>query len=187
LLLGSAIFMLSSCKKSNLVGASSDQQIWPLKTGDLWDYQVASYDTAGIVNGGGTLSLSITSDTVVAGETWYRLSGDTGNFFYTERSNGFWIMSNGSQALFLKYPGSAGESWNCYSDSVSVQSTDTSVSVPLGTYNCYMYRLFYSSKPVEDYYLSIGVGMVAEDDYSVTSSGQVYKAYAFSLTYASLK
>lgn len=183
LMLVSAVLIFASCK-SNPAGPSNDQYIWPLNKGNSWTYHVVSYDSAGGAIGGGNFTFSVTSDTVVAGETWYNLTNFASGMFCRNRSDGFWIMENSVQFLFFKYPCSAGESWNIGGQSIEIRSTDSSMTTSKGKYSCHLYRMSYYDQPGEfiEIYLSLGVGMVAEDYYSTTSSGAVYLAEAITLT-----
>jgi hypothetical protein len=180
-------FMLSSCKDNPVDSSTDTGQIWPLKVGNQWVYHGVSYDSTGAVKGSGTASFSVESDTVVSEEIWYHVSNNGAGIYQTNRDDGLWIMINGSQTLLFKYPGSATDSWNYYGNSISILSTDTLVSTSLDTYTCYEYRISYNSQPVEDVYLCPGVGVVADDQYSSTSAGQVYRQNTASLISVTLK
>lgn len=159
------IFMVSSCNKANPVGPSSGQQIWPLKVGDTWAYRLTYFDTTGAVNDTANATLVITSDTLFDGDTWYQINWQAD--FYTNKSDGLWMTQFQTTPntvpilpqLLWKYPANAGDSY----DSVTVESTNTSVTIPQGTYICYDYRDHYNSKPVSDNYLCPGVGRIATD------------------------
>ena len=188
LLICFTLFMFSSCKKNNPVSPlETQQQIWPLKIGNTWGYHVVIFDSTGTVSNYGNTSLSISSDTVAGNETWYKISNNSTGIYYTNRSDGFWIMSNGLQTIIYKYPGNAGDMWHFFADSVIIESKDTLVTTSLNKYTCYLYRIFYGGKPIEDDYLSPGVGLVAEDYYSSTISGQVYLKSSMSLISIALK
>jgi len=169
-----AIFMLTSCKKDNPVDTSpSVTQIWPLKPGNTWAFSTIEYDTTGSVIHSESGAFVVTTDTIVAGETWYHITG-AGSMFYTNRSDGLWVMSNSTsglfQGLFFKYPGSAGDSWNLGEDQMFLQSADTLITVPAGSFHCYEYRL----SMIDYYYYCPGIGFIAEDSYSSTNSGRRY-------------
>jgi hypothetical protein len=186
------VFMLTSCKKDNPVDSSpSVKQIWPLKPGNTWAFSTIEYDTTGAVTQSGSGAFVVTTDTIVGGETWYHISS-SGTTFYTNRSDGFWVMSNSTfglfQGLLFKYPVSAGDSWNCGGDQIFLQSADTLITVPAGTFHCYEYRLLYNSEPMSDYYYYCpGVGIIAEDSYSSTNSGRLYIEGRLSITSVTLK
>jgi hypothetical protein len=184
------VFMLTSCKKDNPVDSSpSVKQIWPLKPSNTWAYHTIEYDTTGAITQSGSGALVVTTDTIVGGETWYQISGawSGGSMFYTNRSDGLWIMSNSTsglfQELFFKYPVSAGDSWNFGGDQIFLQSADTLITVPAGTFHCYEYRLSMS----DYYYFCPGVGIIAEDSYSSTNSGRLYIEGRLSITSVTLK
>jgi hypothetical protein len=182
--------MLTSCKKDNPVDSSpSVKQIWPLKMGNTWAVHMIEYDTTGAVTQSGSGTLVVTTDTIVGGETWYQISGvgSDGLMFYTNRSDGLWVMSSSTsglfQGLFFKYPVSAGDSWNLGGDQMFLQSADTLITVPAGTFHCYEYRLSMS----DYYYFCPGVGFIAEDSYSSTNSGRLYIVARISIASFTLK
>lgn len=183
LTLVSTVLLFTSCK-SNPAGPSNDQYIWPLHKGNLWTYHIVSYDSAGQVIGDGDFTFSIASDTVVAGETWHNLSNFAGGMFCRNRSDGFWIMENGVQFLFFKFPGSVGDTWGAGGQSIEIHSTDSSITTESGTFTCYEYQVSYDFQPGEclHVYLFPGVGMVAEEYYMTTSLGVSYRAQTVSLT-----
>jgi hypothetical protein len=181
-----AVFLLTSCKKDNPVDSSpSVKQIWPLKAGNTWAFNIVEYDTLGAVAQSGSGAFVVTTDTIVAGETWYHIAGG-GSTLYTNRSDGFWGVSPDPSGIFpfllFKYPVSAGDTWNGGGDPVFLQSADTVITVPAGTFHCYEYRL--SS---DYYYFCPGVGLIGEDSYSRTNSGRLYIAGRLSTTSVTLK
>ncbi len=178
--MGSAVFVLSSCTKTNPTSSSSggstssaNNGLWPLNKGNTWGYYAQSYDTSGNVTGTGSVSLLVATDTTVAGETWYGFSGSISGTYYRNKSDGFNVLSADTQALFFKYPDSAGDKWSFHSVSVYVVTADTSLTTPANTYACYVYRVMYESLPVEDYYVCPNVGLVASVYYGTTTSGRV--------------
>jgi hypothetical protein len=190
LLLSFTLFLtFSSCKKSNPVGPPDNNEIWPLKTGNTWVLQSTYYDSTGAVSSTGLWAIEVTKDTVVEGQTWYRLFDNS--YFYTNKSDGLWLLWSNSTAmselLLWKYPVSAGDNWPNYPYQVTAESTNVSITVPNGTYTCYLYRMTYNSQPAEDDYLCPGVGIVARNVYLTTSTGIVYKEYHGELSSLTLK
>lgn len=190
LLLSITVIIVSSCKKSNPVGSSAEQQFWPLKTGNLWSYHAVGYDSTGAISGSGDQTVSVTFDTVVNGERWYHISV-AGAAFYVNRSDGFWEMwntpSSSTEQLIYKYPASVGDGWSAGVFRISVQSTDTSIIVRSGTHSCYAYRWASDSGLARVDFCSPGVGLVAADYYSRTASGSLYLNMMLSLTSFTLK
>ncbi len=184
-LLISTAFVISSCKKSNPVGPSEGQQIWPLKTGNTWVYHLVAYDSTGVAVGSTSVSYSVTSDTVADGRTWYHLS-NSGSAYYTNKSDGLWLLlassSSSVQQLFYKYPSAAGDSWSYGSVHISVQSADTSITVPEGTHGCVAYRWSGDPKFGRVDYLCPGLGWVATDYFAIDATGHVYKNETLRLT-----
>ncbi|MFA5832592.1 MAG: hypothetical protein WDA22_03840 [Bacteroidota bacterium] len=184
------VFVLPSCEKDNPVDTSpSVKQIWPLKPGNTWAFSTVEYDTTGTVIKSGFGSFVVTTDTIVSGETWYHITGtgSGGTMFYTNRSEGLWVMSNSTsglfQGLFFKYPVNAGDNWSLGGDPMFLQSADTVITVPAGTFHCYEYRL----SMIDYYYFCPGVGIISEDSYSSTNSGRRYLKERLSITSFTLK
>jgi hypothetical protein len=197
LLIGFSLFIFSSCKTSHSLANSSqnDQQILPLKVGDTWVFRYTHFDTTGAIQKTVYDTLMISTDTLVAGDTWYEFSTHNGRF-YTNKPDGLWMMAGGTYpitpTLLYKYPASVGDSWNTsYANSmtlqVSVEQVNVSLTVPQGKYPCYEYRTSYNSKPQEDDYFCPGVGFIADDYYSYTNSGRMYKGAHRELVSVTLK
>ncbi len=179
------VFMLSSCKKDNLVDSSlGEKQIWPLKLGNAWTYHQTNYDTVGSIIQWYNGSKIVTMDTIVHDETWYGISDDYA--FCANKSDGFWQLSGSFQGLRYKYPASAGDNWYYGGARMYLLSTDTLITVPAGTYHCYKYRYLWNSIPVVDDYFCPGVGLIAEDWYSRTNSGRLYKYSTLDITLITL-
>ena len=178
------LLSIISCKKdSNPVGATTTDQILPLKTGNKWVLHYTSFDTAGTATSSGYDTLVVGRDTTIGSEKWFQL-GDQ-NYFWTNRSDGLWRQRAGtsteSPQLIFKYPGNANDTWTVVESSISSQltlaATAASTTVPLGAFSCYFYhtRRAGDSYDSEDDYLKPGVGIVAWELFSKRSSGLVYR------------
>lgn len=185
LLLAITAITISSCNKSNPVGPSGGQQIWPLNTGDTWVYEVTDYDSTGVAVGSTTVAYSVTSDTAFEGSTWYHLSGGSPTY-YTNKSDGFWLLysnsSSSQQQLMYKYPAEDGDSWSYGPDTISVQSTDTSVTVPEGTHDCFEYLWSGSPYFTRIDYVCPGLGWIRSDYFVRDGAGQMYMAERLTLS-----
>jgi hypothetical protein len=184
LLLVVLIIVSLSCKKDENPASPSDTglPILPLKTGNAWVFRWTSYDTTGATTGTGNDTLMVGRDTLISGAAWYQFTAP--EVFWTNKADGAWRLISGPSplpsALAFKYPANAGDVWNLpLTSEVTLQlivvSTGVSVTVPKGSYNCYQYNSLYGTRMVEGDYLCPGVGLVAYDVYSVTSSGRVYR------------
>lgn len=195
LLLGAVVLTLSSCKKSNPVNSSSEQQIIPMKMGDSWVMQYAVYDTTGTTLETLADTSRVVSDTVIAGVTWYYVSSKISHgVYYTNKSDGLWLMTLGGSAgstLLYKYPASVGDNWSVEAAAAPIITegrlqADTSVTVPKGTYSCYEYDMLDNSQLVEQVDLCPGLGDVQVDLYSSTKSGRSYHELRGELVSASI-
>lgn len=193
LLLGFALFSLSSCSKSNPTGPSGNMQILPLKVGNTWIMQYTGYDTTGAALGTVYDTATVASDTVVSGVTWYHVSSLVIDGLFANKSDGLWGLGpTAGGSVVLKYPANAGDTWNVQADAstnytVVLQSDSASVTVPKGTYSCYDYKMIINSEPEIEVYMCPGVGFVAMALYSVTNSGRSYKQAYGELTSLTLK
>ncbi len=181
LLLCISICTLPSCNKSNPAGPSGSQQIIPLNLGNNWSMHYTVYDTAGAERQTINDTFKITTDTVVAGDTWYTIASEVFSTLYlTSKSDGIWTSGTSvAGAPIFKYPANVGDNWTAQVDTsttfqISVQSTNDPVGISNGGYTCYEYRLMENSRPYADIYLSAGVGFVMMNLYSTTNSGQPY-------------
>ncbi len=136
---------------------------------------------------------TIVSDTVISGVTWYPISSRIFGGLIAQESNGLWTYSSSAgSSLVFKYPANVGDSWSSQMDAsttyqVTLESNDASVTVQKGTYSCYDYQMLLNSQPGLEVYLSPGVGFVALDLYSTTSSGRSYKQAHGELTGVTIK
>lgn len=195
-ILALCFYIFSSCKKdNNPVGESPSNgtnSIFPVKIGNLWISKVTEFDTTGVTIRTFLDTTTIVQDTLIYGEKWY-LRGSThyllSPHYFTIRSNGIWALDLALQdpqpELAVKYPGVVGDSWNYRipgggPDSMryTIVSTSVPVTVPSGNYTCYFYRLTEQTSPThfkaEDY-LAPGVGLVLDEYFDPTASGQLYK------------
>ena len=138
-------------------------------------------------------SVTVTTDTVVSGVTWYHVFSQTIDGFFANKSDGLWgLGSSAGGFVVFKYPANAGDTWNVPMETyttyqVTLQSNSAPVTVPKGTYTCYDYRMLLNSQPGLEVYLCSGVGFVAMNIYSITNSGRSYKQAYGELTSITLK
>jgi hypothetical protein len=151
--------------------------------GNSWVMQYTFYDTTGSILETFSDTSRVASDTVIAGVTWYYISSKLSHgVYYTNKSDGLWLMTLGTSTgptLWYKYPANVGDNWTVQTVArpiidEGVLQSDTSMTVPKGTYACYKYRMLDNSQLVEQVYLCPGLGDVEIDLYLTTSSGLSY-------------
>lgn len=111
--------------------------IMPLKVGNTWTFRVSIYDTNGVPFSSSDEVLSITRDTTIGNEKWFRF----GSSWVTNRSDGLWRLTNsGTAYLVFKYPAKVNDTYSSDGEQVVVTSINQTVSVLHGQYSCYAYR-----------------------------------------------
>ena len=172
LLLILAISLTFAAGCSNSSGPPSrSSQIMPLSVGNEWIGQVTHYNAQGISDSTWLDTLGVSKSEVINGETWYYVNsfwfynGDTSHQWLTARSDGVYSCDSEHFAKawrLAKYPAKPEDSvvtfdstfdslGNGQADGITVDTTNLSVTVPAGTFSCYVYRGF-------DYYQQGDVG-----------------------------
>ncbi|MFH2048068.1 MAG: hypothetical protein ABIJ12_01365 [bacterium] len=181
-----ATLLALSCGKSNPQSSEVDDNfknvILPLNEGNIWSFDVSRYNATGGVIEKYSIYNSIGSDTIISNVKWYSM------YFYDDNSlekyallknrvDGLWRRfydeSNApfkSEELFLKYPANVDDYYLIENDTimVTVISTDTTITVPGGTFNCYLYRFTYeliNSYIISDLYFAPEIGWIKTDNY----------------------
>ena len=157
-----SLFFIFSCgDEENGNNPTESNDLYPLKTGNSWTYEVTS--------GQGTsqYNYSITGDTLIDGEKWYiavNSANSNVTMFFRNADDGFHqgISENEtplSKVVFYKYPCSKGETFQAYENQMIVVSTDTTVTAGNEEFSCIQYRI--SNGYVKfDYFVSPGIGQV---------------------------
>lgn len=120
--------------------------IQPLAIGNSWTTYVTEYLESGLPISEYFAVGEVVGDSTIADTTWYHMAGSTGGVdtsLWTNKEDGAWMWTDSAgqpQALMMKYPATAGESYPVYAVTVTVESTSTSITVPAGTFECYYYR-----------------------------------------------
>lgn len=164
-------------------------QIVPLKIGNYWHYRLTLFDgLAEVVKGVQENYTRVVRDTIIAGERWYVLlktfgttPPDSGEVFATNRSDGYYELFVTTPQLKIPYPANSGEKFVRryttpaeFIDSIYVGSTDTSVTVPAGTFSTYHYRhvVSYGDTYYSDNYYVPGVGLAYFIGYPINSDNK---------------
>jgi hypothetical protein len=190
-----AVILPAGCGKDKPCGHVTST-ILPLELGKQWVGTVTDFDSQGAVNYIDTMAFVITRDTIISGERWFireginegpNKDGDSyvgGYSILAERGDGIWTHMSDSttdwECLLHKYPAAAGDSYFYCGDSaltIAVLSTNESVSVPAGNYQCYCYRMQYNFSDftaAEVMYLAPDIGMVKLEGYFSQDGGEEY-------------
>lgn len=151
-----AILLLSGCVESPTSTSSSSSVLMPLKIGNQWIGRTASDSAGSTVYTYDTLT--IVEEVVKEGETWYK--ANTGELFMNRENVGLLHAENDSSdgcgCAIAEFPAERGDTMMLPDMSVllpnqtqpvdqvigrEVLSTDTSITVPAGTYSCYHYEV----------------------------------------------
>jgi hypothetical protein len=137
---------------------SATPTIMPLKVGNMWTYDLKSYNSGSptpIYDW--TYYVKIDSVVTIGDEQWYRArhiiydnvsAYDSTEYYYTNRDDGLWIRETpgGTAYLKAKYPATPSNVYASFNEffgsipSVTVVDTGMVVSLPQGNYRCYYYR-----------------------------------------------
>ena len=185
LVLTASTLLFGGCAKSNPVGANLSQPgIVPLSVGNRWTYKDFSYDTTGVVTDSSGETHGILADTVLFGKRMFSYNGmfcanaDSGLVEY----GGLSFISEPPPphdttvtfSLLYRYPVSAGDQYSTIGWQIHVGTTDTSITVPAGTFHCIRYEFYQSSSTSKSYeyydnYLCPQVGEVLDVSYFADS------------------
>jgi hypothetical protein len=137
---------------SNITPYDSSGVMMPLAAGNMWMGKKTTYDSGGNVVAITFDTLEIVGQTTDAGETRFRTSGDD---LYVNRADGLWGGIGNRLAMVAKYPAKKGDHFNEMSvmvllpdepgpveqkTAIQVMNTDTTITVPAGTFRCHHYR-----------------------------------------------
>ena len=152
-ILGLIIFAVSCGDDSD---DNNDDVLCPLVTGNYWVYEQKEYADFGdtvLVTSIDTITISVGADTVVNGfdvHKYFRSDYDTVTYFYANLDDGLYEIARlystndtffvwSAPFLLFKFPGNVGELFGSYGNETEIRSTDTTISVPAGDFECYSY------------------------------------------------
>ena len=175
ILLISLIVLLAGCSKKEAdkqnpaTVAEQTNVILPLKTGNLWVYQVFALDTT---NDRHILlkvdTLEVLKDTVIGGETWWdtRQLGHMRGWMIN-RNDGLWMHMKGDTNAFLwaKYPGLVESEYGGVIMGVpstsKVMSNSIDVEVQAGKFDCIAYGQYIGERHIlTRYYFAPNKGLI---------------------------
>lgn len=201
-LISAAIFY-PSCRNSPIdvlpdKPIHAKDSIMALNVGNRWIWRATLYDTLGRAFSPYLDSLKIDSVQVTNSERWYFPGRPYEKLAFANLAGGCYYRAFSSAVptpsfLFYKYPATLNETYKAPQGLVSgshvwivdtlkimtVLSTDTTITVPAGTFRCYLYRyawvngIFYSEE-----FLSPGVGWVRVVSYTKLRDGVYFRQYS---------
>ncbi|MBI5541043.1 MAG: hypothetical protein HY951_13340 [Bacteroidia bacterium] len=155
LIISIGIILFNSCRKEDsititpVITQETVNDYFPLNTGNYWVYKQTSLDSSGniIPNTWGNDSIVVKNDTIINSNTYhtvfeYNSLGHTSPYVHYYRDSSNCIVDNNGAIVFSINPGFVKNQVFAYlSDTIAyvnyyfVNQT-TSITVPLGTYNC---------------------------------------------------
>lgn len=185
--------ILFGCSSKGTNNELSDQQIMPLAVGNSWTFM--ELPAPGFTGDTTVYSQSVTKDTVMnitinsvtdIGH-WFKVAGVSGMppTYFANRSVGFYqtfFYFDGTTTqiittLVAKYPATVGDMYSQLfpppiqnvSQRVEVLDTDSTITVPAGTFSCHVYRitLLSDGRRIYDAFYSVGTGLVKSHLYEL--------------------
>lgn len=161
----------------------------PTTIGNRWIGARTRYRKDGGIVSQRTDTIQIISDTLIAGTQWFSL-GMLGQI--SNRVNGVWAWDRDTARLVYKYPALPGEPFMPYDDvTVTVLSTNTQTTVPLGSFRCYVYRIplilrdssyDVAARDTLYDYIAPGTGFVRRELLTTTSKHETYRSDVWELS-----
>jgi len=163
LFLSVAAILSSSCRHSPTeapagVPTVAKDSIIPLNIGNKWTWQLTLYDTLGKPYSTYLDSLRIDSAKNINSEHWCFPGHPYEKLAFANLSDGCYYRAfddtPGASFLFYRYPARANDTYRAPSgvvsgyrvwivdtlESMTILSIDTTITVPAGTFTCYLYR-----------------------------------------------
>lgn len=149
-------------------GYMEGMDIMPLAVGNEWEYQLYMYDSlANKLIKLNTVTYTITGDSTIDGETWYRIDGmGPHSTWGVNRDDGFWILGpTGEPMLLAKFPGQNGDEFTRITGRMTIinriEAAGLPMTVPAGSYQCYKYAQEFGSQDRITYsYYAPGAGLI---------------------------
>jgi len=164
------IIFASACSESSSP-SNKKIEILPLEIGNKWEYKISS---EGEIK---DMTTMVFKDTIINNERWF----DFGCLLMINREDGLWLRyyddktNKWEEELRYKYPAVAGEQYSDSLDLVKVIAINEKVTVPAGTFNCYVYRIPLFEDNYMDYYLCPGVGNIKTVSYENWNGHEIYE------------
>ncbi|HOZ80406.1 MAG TPA: hypothetical protein PLY34_20600 [Ferruginibacter sp.] len=185
LFLSAVTFFACSCKKNEgTVPPASDD----FNTGTTWVYKYTNYDAAGAIISSANMTLSITGQQIVAGDTWWVASSAGAPTFIRKTSAGYHTIQNNVSQLQFKLPAAVNDTWRVtYSNAAGdygdykVLALNENVTVPMGTIACYFAEAYDSNSLEDKVWYNDANLLVKQEQYDDDGSGTMYKDFSLEL------
>jgi len=185
-----AVLMISCGGDDNPAGPSGQAcNICPIELNHGWASKMTLFTSTGNIFDESDLTQVIVGDTVIQSVPWYvievRIDGVLDETIYlANKTNGVYQRVQtypGHYESFLVYKRQVSEGTSyplATYGTVSVLSKDTSVTVPAGTFDCYLYHLdLLSVAGYESYdYLAPDVGFIKTERFVHPQDGDPYRS-----------
>ncbi|MDH3892217.1 MAG: hypothetical protein OEV49_14155 [candidate division Zixibacteria bacterium] len=152
--------------------------ILPLTVGNYWTTSVIEYNESGQTTAEYEATATVIRDTTIDDWVWHFMASDTGvtdTALWTNKEDGAWMWTDSTgqpQALMMKYPASAGESYPIYAVTVTVESISEVITVEAGTFVCNLYRAHIPVfGTVGKIWACPNIGVVRAEEYGLTLFG----------------
>lgn len=184
LLLLFIVFAGFSCKKDVAAPVAAGD----FKSGTAWVYKYTNYDATGTVLTTGSITLTITGQQTVGGETFWVATGAGSPSLIRKGTSGYYTIQNSISQLQFKTPAAVNDTWRVtYSSSAGDYSDYTilginqNVTVPKGTIPCF-YAEGHDSNSLEDkvWYNDANM-LVKQEEYDDNGSGVMFKDFSLEL------
>lgn len=190
LIFATIIIFIVSCEKQetiniNGIGQPSDTKLYfPLTIGSYWVYQTFIQNDSGFTSNGNLDSMFIEKDTVINSKLYVKFNRippqfipafrrDSLGYIVDEIGRIYFSINNFSDTLYSSFDTTS----NTPLVSYKMESKNTLINVPAGSFNCYDYTGFYYSNP--PYSDLFGSPRLTHDFYA-PSIGLLEKVFFFS-------
>jgi hypothetical protein len=185
LLLAAIAIAFFSCKKNEDSPVPSADDF---RTGTAWVYKYTNYDAAGSIISSANMTLTITGQQTIAGETWWVATSAGAPTFIRKTGTGYHTIQNSISQLQFKVPAVVNDTWRVtYSSSAGdygdykILALNENITVPMGTIPCYFAEA-YDSNSLEDkvWYNDANI-LVKQEQYDDDGTGTMYKDFSLEL------
>jgi len=144
--------------------------IMPLSVGSWWVQESTVYGKSGEQKTLSVDTIRVLRDTLISDQKWTIVLEYGSENLYRNTSLGFWLRYRGDSLLKYKYPAAVTDTFQCYSgnSSTKVISIDSTVTVPAGSFHCYVYLTSGGGSTTRSHWVdfcSPGLGLVYVEFY----------------------
>lgn len=158
-----------------------DSTILALAIGNEFVTNVTEYNSSGgVVDFYQTVS-TVIADTIISDSLWYVIEDTTSSDhqYSVNREDGAWTYMDTAaspEALALKFPATAGETYPYYDATIEVESINVTITVPAGTFTCHYYRGYVLILgTIAKIWAAPNIGIIKAEEYGFTLFGSYVK------------